>query len=163
MSYANAFFDHVSGNSVLRAVDNFNNLTQVMVTPYYNLLSNMKAVGHPVCHAFQFFMNLNGFAQSLFGVIESLALRQSVNENRALSHLGLFAAAAVLELANIVLSVISLATRLAASLLNFGYTSTRAPLGNALGFETCTPTSISVTDSKKLDDSTHQAAFRLVF
>lgn len=160
MSYAHSFFDQISANSIARATENFNNSIKCMITPYYNLLSNLKAFGHPMCHAFQFFMDLGGFGQSLFGVIESLALGRLDGANRSFNHMGSFAAAAVLEMANIVLSVVSLAARFVATVLSFGYVSTRVQFCDALGFEVCAPDNVSVSEG--LDTSTHQAAYRLV-
>ncbi len=61
MSCAYLFFDQVSANCIVRATENFNNPIKCMITPYYDLLSNLKAFGRPVCHSFQFFMDLGGF------------------------------------------------------------------------------------------------------
>ncbi len=94
------------------------------------------------------------------GVIESLALGRLDCANRAFNHMRSFATAALLEMANIVLSVVSLAGCIIASVLSFGYVSTRIQFCDALGFEVYVPDSVSFSEG--LDTSTHQAAYRLV-
>lgn len=159
MSYAYAFFNQLSGNSIVRATENFKGSIEFMTTPYYSLSSNLQAFGHPFCHAFQFFINLCRFGQSLFGIIESLVLGLPDGSKRASNHMALFAAAAVFEIANIVLSVVSLATRFVASVLNLGYVSCY----DSLEFEACAPNGSSVALSEISDTSIHEAAFHLIF
>ncbi len=155
------FFSQMSNASLYRAGVNFSNCLCRIASPYYDLTSNVKAIGHPFFHATQLLRDAGRFIYGAFVLVGALVTGHFFSTGLvAICMLQLILAAA-LEIINIALSIVSLATRFVASLFNFGYVLTRAQFcgeETILNFLQACDASIS----EMSDEMGHQAAFILI-
>ena len=117
--------------SLNRATINFNNALSQIANPYYDLSSNLKAIGHPFFHATQLLRDAARFVYGAFVFVGALATLNFSNAGNVAFNMLKLVGAAIVETLNIALSVISLATRLLASIFNLGYVSTSVQLRGA--------------------------------
>lgn len=159
-------FSGVSNNSLSRAKDNFDMYLYRIVSPYYDLTSNVQAMGHLFYHATQLLRDLGRFIYGTGVLIGALLTGHWSNAGKVAYCMLELVGAAILEILNIALAVISLVTRLLVSILNFGYVSTRHEL-QSIYFNTDKVSSFIESKhdgiyTKLLENIEHQNAFRLV-
>jgi hypothetical protein len=173
-------FRYYSSGSLGRAEMNFDNYLSLIRLPYYDLNSNLRSIAHPFCHALQLIYDAGRFVYGAFVLVVALGALATGQPNAASQvafHMLKLVGAAVLEVLNIALSIVSLATRFLASLWNIGYVSTRfifdsAPLRNCeMGGRNAETTSNMLLGSifmgsnqiaRAVDEAGHQSAFKLV-
>lgn len=171
------FFSMLSNASLNRAEENISNSLELIISPYYDLTSNMKAILHPIFHATQLFVDACNFVYGAVVLLASLASGHfSAARSTAFGMLELLGAA-VLEILNIALSIVSLLTRFVASIFNFGYISTSIQLrgaclnGREIGGRNeetihnllfATALSSVNSNAKKNDEHHHESAFTLI-
>lgn len=125
------FFNKESQANLERARVNFSQSLSQIANPYYDLTSNVKAIGHPFFHATQLLRDAGRFVYEAFVLVGALATGHFSAAGTAAFGMLKLVGAAVLEVLNIALSIVSLATRFVASILNFGYVSTSVQLRGA--------------------------------
>ena len=125
------FFKLQSDLSLNRATVNFDKAYPLLARPYYDLSSNVKAVAHPFFHAMQLLRDAARFAYGAFLLAGALITLNFSCADRIAAGMLELVLAATIETLNIALSVISLATRLLASIFNLGYVSTRVEIQGA--------------------------------
>ncbi len=125
------FFQYKSSESVGRSISNVSHSLSQIASPYYDLTSNVNALAYPFLHATQLLRDAARFVYGAFVLVGALSAGHvDVACNVTFSLLELVGAA-ILEVLNTVLAVISLATRLVASIFNLGYVSTSNQLCGA--------------------------------
>ena len=125
------FFSTMSNASVVRAGENFIHSLSQISSPYYDLTSNVKAIGHPFFHVTQLLRDAGRFVYGAFVLVGALATGHFSAAGKAAFGMLQLVGAAVLEVLNIALSIVSLVTRFLASICNFGYVSTSVKLRGA--------------------------------
>jgi hypothetical protein len=120
-----------SNRSLRRDVDNFIYSLSQIASPYYDLTSNVKAIGHPFFHTTQLLRDAGRFVYGGFVLVGALVTGNLSAAGHAAVSMFRLVGAAALEILNIALSIVSLATRIVASIFNFGYVSTSVKLGGA--------------------------------
>lgn len=167
------FFHTKSSLSLKRADVNFHNEFFALDSPYCGLRSNLKAIGHPIFHAMQ--LVRDGFrlvygAFSLIGALASLSFRSAGYHTIGMLKLVI---AATIEVLNTALAIVSLATRLLASIFNLGYVSQQNLHlnGRELAEANAETTMVTLDDYclgvidneiSMNDDIAHKAAFTLI-
>ena len=136
MSFSNdvsnwLFFSQMSNASLERARMNFSNSLSQITNPYYDLTSNVKAIGHPFFHATQLLRDAGRFVYGAFVLVGALGNGNVSTAGKAAFGMLQLVGAAALEILNIALSIVSLAIRFVASISNFGYVSTSVQLRGA--------------------------------
>ena len=143
-------FENKAAQCGTRAVNNINNIFIVGATPYYDVYSNLMACAHPFLHTAQLLLDISRLAYGgivLIGALMTWNLDAATKVALGIIELLL---AIVVENLNIIFSVISIITRLSATIGNHGYVSTSAELSwkNAGGSYT--------------DDDIHEAVLHMV-
>lgn len=118
------FLKAASFRSIRRATKNSENTLSMLINPYYDLNSNLKAFAHPFYHATQLLRDVYKFVFGgiiFTGALATFNCRSAGNAFASMFWLG---TSAVLNIVNTALSIVSLATRLLASIFNLGYVST---------------------------------------
>lgn len=182
MSFSNdvrngLFFSQRSKESFKRADVNFNNSLSQIANPYYDLTSNVKAIGHPFFHATQLLRDAGRFVYGAFVLAGALPTGNLSAAGEVAIGMVLLAGAAVLEIFNIAISIVSLATRVVASVFNCGYVSTSVQLrgahinGAEIGGRNAETTMNmlhafglgAINNAARMNDAIeHQAAFTLI-
>ena len=91
--------------------------------PYYDLTSHKAAFVYPFFHAIQLLLDAARFVYGAFFLVGALATLNFTAAGNVASGMSDLFFAAALEVCNIAFSIVGLATRLVASVLNFGYVS----------------------------------------
>jgi len=127
-----SFFDDIKGNgefsdnasnSLRRALNVLNNTVSTGATPYYNFTSHVKSVAHPFVHATQLLRNAARLTYGAFVFAGALLSLNGGSAARTLGDMISIALASVLEIVNVVCSIVSFVTRTVASIFSLGYTS----------------------------------------
>lgn len=155
-------FSRMSYKSLKRAKDNVDMYIYQIVSPYYDLTSNVKAMGHLFYHATQLLRDLGRFVYGTGVLIGALLTGHWSSAGKVAYGMLELVSAAILEILNIALAVISLVTRLLASILNLGYVSTRHELQSTDEVSRFFEWVGDCIYTKPLADLEHQIAFRLV-
>ena len=171
MSFLDTIDIELSNKCLERSVLNLYNSLFFISLPYYDLTSNLKAIGHPFFHATQLLLNVGYFTYEMFVLLKSLSSCDwSGAGNVGLSMLKLVLAS-TLEILNIALSIVSLAIRILASIYNLGYESTTHQISdNAIFGGRGTENNENIfreTSNNNLaknffDEFGHQLAFKLI-
>ena len=169
MSYSDTIGIELSNKCLERSSSNLNNSLLFISLPYYDLTSNLKAIGHPFFHATQLLLNVGYFAYEMFFLMKSLFnCDWSGAGNVAFSMLKLVLASS-LEILNIALSIVSLVTRTLASIYNWGYVSSTHqisdnPIIGGLNKEQTENlvNSLIHFNSRDGDESIHKKTFELI-
>ncbi len=122
------FFKQDTEYCLNRSIKNVKALCALSMKPYYDMTSNLKAMSHPFFHIAQFSINAIRFS---YGALVFVSALTTGHMNAVIeSGNGLFRllCSSTLEILNTVLSVLSLATRFLASVINLGYASSHAEL-----------------------------------
>jgi len=125
------FFRAVTAQSVERAASNLGMAIDRILTPYYDLTSNLKAVAHPFYHLTQLVRDVGRFVYGTCVLVGSLFTGHFNTAGMVAFDMLKTVGAALLEVLNIALAVVSLATRFVASVFNLGYVSTSVQLRSA--------------------------------
>lgn len=171
------FFSERSNECLDRAEENFSYSLSQIASPYYDLTSNAKAFGHPFFHTTQLLRDAGHFVYGAFVLVGALSTGHFSAAGKAAFGMMQLVGAAALEVLNIALSIVSLATRFLASLFNFGYVSTSIQLrgahlnGAEIGgrneettmnmFQVYNFSAINIA-AKTNDEFEHQTAFTLI-
>lgn len=139
--------------------------------------SNAKSIGHPFFHTTQLLRDAGRFVYGAFVLVGTLSTDHFSAAGKAAFGMMQLVGTAALEVLNIALSIVSLATRFLASLFNFGYVSTSVQLlaahlnGTEIGgrteettmnmFQAFNLDAINIA-AKTNDELEHQAAFTLI-
>ena len=124
-------FNIMSEKSLNRAFDNLNYSSPNIFNPYYDLSSNLKSILHPFLHVMQLLRDIVRFAYGAIVLVGAAVTGHCSAAVKAAFGMINLIGAAVLEVFNIVLSIISLATRFLASICNFGYISVHTQLNGS--------------------------------
>lgn len=164
-------FSKKSNDSLDRARMNFNYSLSQIATPYYDLTSNVKAIGHPFFHATQLLRDAARFAYGAVVLVAALATFNFSAAGKAGFGMLQLIKAACTEILNIALSIVSLVTRFVASIFNFGYASTSIQLRGA-HLRGATDTTNNRYEAlglaaingaaKRYDETEHQEVFSLI-
>ena len=169
MSFLDTIDIELSNKCLERSVLNLSNSLFFISLPYYDLNSNLKAIGHPFFHATQLLLNVGYFAYEMVFLMGSLSnCDWSGAGNIAFSMLKVVLASS-LEILNIALSIISLVTRTLASIYNWGYVSSTHqisdnPIIGGLNNEQTENLANSLIhfNSRDGDESIHKKTFELI-
>ena len=140
---------------------NFETDFSLLASPYYDLSSNLKSIAHPFFHAIKLVRNGFQLVYGAFVLVGALATLDFSTAGNVASGMLKLVAAATLEILNTVLAVVSLATRLLASIFNLGYVSTHIQQHKSLVPIRSLHEEFSLSDSAS-DDNAHNVAFTLV-
>ncbi len=185
-----SFLDDVRGEgyflsqatkSLSRASTAFDKEFSNMLSPYHDLTSHRKSLAHPFYHATQLLRDVARLGYGTLVFAGALATGNFSNAGLVLEGILKVAAAAVVEVLNTLVAVVSLVTCLLSSAFNLGYVTTNlksvaAQMVERTGTSECSGRneatianmfgvfSISLKNvvSQRSDESIHQAAFSLV-
>ena len=169
MSYSNTIDIELSNKCLERSLSNLSNSLFFISLPYYDLTSNLKAIGHPFFHATQLLLNVGYFAYEMFFLTKSLFNCDWSDAGHVAFSMLKLVLASSLEILNIALSIVSLVTRTLASIYNWGYVSSNHQISDDANFsdrgEQNNENSFGdthVNPAKNFDKFGHQLAFELV-